>query len=767
MDDILPSYGQATTRDYWQIISSFVRSQDLCSAALVSKEWNHIFIPHLWGNPASHFGTESDAVYVALVRFKRTLAWARLSTRELTHTLHLPPAQAELYDGPHAEWLYDILQRLPKLQSLIVSQLPFFDHGALSMLERLSKPRAINHGVSTMYNLRLLDASNCINITSRELSAGLKRFPALVYLDLSGTVSAKHLTVLSNLSHNPCLQILKLQRLGLTDEDVRTLAVAVGHNLRSLDVRENRITDRGVRSLINNCVGKASIEGSTADLEPSALRYSPSRPGFQMLDIFHTERQDNYIRTNLTTGFVEYTGLESASGSGITHLYISGNLITVGCVADLLKTSKLNVLDVGNVDPVIKPIFAPPNGRQECLLGAELLTPVIQVHGQKLSYLRVNHAVATQDAPVGEIAAEMEDPSTKLSSSHAVEPDSAENNIYELPNSERQISELQGDIAYAELEGSPVPVDNKSLHAVTIDSTSLLAPESAPVRCSPLDATGSLFSPVSEVTSERHSLVDTPNTASSLAVPGERMQHRRTYSGVVDEHAAKLRHRLAQAHSIHPSMLPNMQTLVLTDVPQRTSTPDIAHHIIQFITDCAEEAHWAKRQASVGYALPPGRDRRSAEKQYARSLFPLRRLVLEMAPDLPAAKVTTGWRRGANPAVAFSSVQDPDCEAFWSAAQNDFSFFGGEECGQPDTDGLRLPLIALTEKMTIAPDIFDSKNLQGPKALKAPLFEVLPEISKFRRAKKTQYENAISRGLRDPFIDGFWDGEIIIIRPRG
>src|SRR6195952_5574967 len=120
MDDILPSYGQATTRDYWQIISSFVRSQDLCSAALVSKEWNQIFIPHLWGNPASHFGSESEAVYVALVRFKRTLAWARLSTRELTHTLHLPPAQAELYDGPRADWLREILSRLPRLQSLIV-----------------------------------------------------------------------------------------------------------------------------------------------------------------------------------------------------------------------------------------------------------------------------------------------------------------------------------------------------------------------------------------------------------------------------------------------------------------------------------------------------------------------------------------------------------------------------------------------------------------------------------------------------------------------
>jgi len=77
-------------------------------------------MPRLWGNPASHFGTQNDFVYVALVRFKRTLSWARLCTRELTHTLQMPPAHAEIYDGPHADWVQSLLERLPKLQSLIV-----------------------------------------------------------------------------------------------------------------------------------------------------------------------------------------------------------------------------------------------------------------------------------------------------------------------------------------------------------------------------------------------------------------------------------------------------------------------------------------------------------------------------------------------------------------------------------------------------------------------------------------------------------------------
>jgi hypothetical protein len=58
-----PSYGQATTVNAWDLIAGYIPSSDLCSAALVCEQWHTTFAPHLWGNPASHFGDENDRVY--------------------------------------------------------------------------------------------------------------------------------------------------------------------------------------------------------------------------------------------------------------------------------------------------------------------------------------------------------------------------------------------------------------------------------------------------------------------------------------------------------------------------------------------------------------------------------------------------------------------------------------------------------------------------------------------------------------------------------
>lgn len=63
MDLVPPSYESATDRDAWTIIAHYIPSSDLCAASLVCHRWHSLFIPFLWGDPASHFGTDNDAVY--------------------------------------------------------------------------------------------------------------------------------------------------------------------------------------------------------------------------------------------------------------------------------------------------------------------------------------------------------------------------------------------------------------------------------------------------------------------------------------------------------------------------------------------------------------------------------------------------------------------------------------------------------------------------------------------------------------------------------
>lgn len=63
MDVVPPSYETATARDAWAVIAQYIPPADLCAASLVCHRWHKLLMPFLWGNPASHFGTDNDAVY--------------------------------------------------------------------------------------------------------------------------------------------------------------------------------------------------------------------------------------------------------------------------------------------------------------------------------------------------------------------------------------------------------------------------------------------------------------------------------------------------------------------------------------------------------------------------------------------------------------------------------------------------------------------------------------------------------------------------------
>ncbi|RMZ76582.1 hypothetical protein DV737_g4742, partial [Chaetothyriales sp. CBS 132003] len=453
--DVPPSYDSSISRETWAVIAPYIPSADLCACCLVSRKWHSTFVPFLWGDPASHFGIANDAVYVALTRFKKTLRKARLSVRQLTHTLHLPPALSEIYGGPHATWLRDVLEYLPNLQSLIVTKLPFFDHHALTVLKPTPKPSSDGERWETdlpFFSLKLLLASSEPNTTSQGLVHALPRFSNLVYLDLSYTKPARDAAVLASLGHLYDLQALKLRGVGMRDGEAEVLANAIGIRVRLLDLRDNHLTDMAVRSLMQACFisPHQNTEGpplNCQQVEDWPVGIAPG-PDFFSLDTLRGEELDHELLKQLTNPLTGRLAFENIPHRGLTHLYISENNLSVEGLSSLLKSERLHLLDGGTADAVKTILRAEsiksPTGYVDKVSypGAEKLVPVLAASASKnLTYLRVDHAVATKPIQV----------STWLATPRPAALDYTGNSpiAAELPVESRSVAELPAPAHYA------------------------------------------------------------------------------------------------------------------------------------------------------------------------------------------------------------------------------------------------------------------------------------------------------------------------------
>ncbi|KAK5061161.1 hypothetical protein LTR84_007703 [Exophiala bonariae] len=837
--DVPPSYESAVSREAWSIIAPWIPSRDLCSACLVCQKWYSIFIPFLWGDPASHFGIANDAVYVALTRFKRILRKARLTTRTLTHTLHLPPALSEIYGGPHPTWLREVLEFLPNLQSLIVTKLPFFDHHSLIALRSTTINRRLSQGEETTlppFGLKLLLASSEPNSTSLGLSIALPRFPHLVYLDLSYTPPARDAAVLATLAHQRDLQVLKLRGVGLKDGEAEVLANAIGIRVRLLDLRDNFLTDMAVRSLMQACFlpSEATTHGSL-NVEDWPVGMAPG-PDFFSLDALRSEELDRELLKQLTNPLTGRLAFEDIPHRGLTHLYVSGNRLSVEGLSSLLKSERLHILDGGTVDTV-KTIARTISLNTESgyidevrFPGAEKLIPVLAKSASRnLTYLRVDHALITAKLeavpdvpkPKGSVVelAGSEPLSAELPSEerHVVEAPAPAHYAVELPPGDQIFemdatpaaprAELIGDVIYFAIsppvgdrpeESSPVvetqtPIRGEGPYAPEVvgdaDLESEHGGDHATIADSEIsDETGtnsttrSLASPISPMTPHPghgtfQPLIAPLNIKSNSTVPhAANPLPQATTSAPATAPAASSnptqilrqqqkkalhipqsnQHRHARIETLlskrpagtsaksyqpgqkppqitannlsilHPCLLPNLRTLILTNVPTKVpqSSP-VVSALKAFISSCADESALSHLLARTDYSLPPGKARHLAEIEHARSLFALRTLVLEM--ELPGAKKTDptqrAWQHSRHRiSMSKSSTGDMDSENLWSAAQNDFSFFGedGEEkdeCGIYQHDPEKyFPTARFDDKILLTPDdaSFDNSGTSSP-----------------------------------------------------
>ncbi|KAK5362411.1 hypothetical protein LTR20_002297 [Exophiala xenobiotica] len=819
--DVPPSYENAVSREAWPIIAPYIPSRDLCSACLVSRKWYAIFVPFLWGDPASHFGIANDAVYVALTRFKRILRKARPSVRSLTHTLHLPPALSEIYGGPNPTWLRDVLEYLPNLQSLIVTKLPFFDHHSLNALRFPIGGRKLPAGEECdlpTYGLKLLLASGEPNTTSSALAVALPRFASLVYLDLSYTSPARDASVLAALSWLPDLQVLKLRGVGLKDGEAEVLANAVGIKVRLLDIRDNLLTDMAVRSLMQACfLPSDAAQRGTLNLEDWPVGMAPG-PDFFSLDALRSEDLDHELLKQLTNPLTGRLAFEDIPHRGLTHLYISGNRLSVEGLASLLKSERLHILDGGSVDTV-KTIartrsLSSPTGYIDKVRfpGAEKLIPVLAKSASKnLTYLRVDHALittrleGTQDIPKSTtpaaasvevagsqpLAAEL--PSRER---HVTEAPAPAHYARELPGDNHPIFELDatpaqprveliGDVIYFAIsppigdkpqESSPVverqsPVkgegpfapevvngdahtaehdaedhghlteseisDETGTHSTTRSVLSPISPVGAqgtfqplaPPRTKPKNTPAPL--PLIKEPANVTSAPPTVQPSATLAPAPTQTHHRQarieallakrpTNVSSQNQRTKSAQTTFSTLSSLHPSLLPNLRTLILTNVPTTTpKTSGVLENLKSFISACADESALSFLFARTDYSLPPGRARHMAELEQARSLFALRTIILEMEePVTKNVNGQRGWQHSRHDiTMSKSSTGDMDSENLWSAAANDFSFFGEEgeeqdECGIYEHDPEKyFPTAHFDDKIILSPE--DALNDSG------------------------------------------------------
>ena len=668
---------------------------------------------------------------------------ARLCVRQLTHTLHLPSTFSELYDAPGPAWFEQLQKALPNLQSLIVSGLPFFDHRALFALAScLISPISPSQISSYQYPLRLLNASSCSNTTASSLGQALGCLTKLVYLDLSGCTGVRDEVVLSRFRAMPDLQVLKLQRCKLRDADISELMAAILWSVRSLDLTGNLLSNLSAPHLAASVVfddssrdvsrtnrGTHSI--STVE-EWTGWPVSAARPDPAVMDEFRDESLNERFMQRLTSHLVARLPSQDLPHTGITHLYISGNQLTIGDVRSLVSSRKLHVLDVGRISS---------SNFDE----VEHLIRALEYYASEMTYLRLHHSVVTGETPL---------------------------TGWDLKR--EPINEGTNDSVHSEAEMMPPDFE------VVINQP---APPYEPREAStPLVFRSLRDEGVNAVSSTPDGYQEPllEDDATSLLAAALKPAGQATHK---EGGPANHQERTSRRHGLLPHMVPSLRTLALTNVPTYEESPSespISESLIRFIEACAQRAEIG-RQSSLSMSGPPSRTGRAHLQSPPSPFFALKRIILELeAPagnagilehlDLP---LTALYPAGTGTGRTLSSTGDVDSENFWVAAENDYSFFGDEERvrSRPrphssirSASNKEQATNSLQRDSLPRPQQQPNNRVPTERQSQAPAKgkDIVQEIAKFRKERKVAFEHERAKGQL--YTEGYWNGEIQVVR---
>jgi hypothetical protein len=241
-----------------------------------------------------------------------------------------------------------------------------------------------------------------------------------------------------------------------------------------------------------------------------------------------------------------------------------------------------------------------------------------------------------------------------------------------------------------------------------------------------------------------------------------------------------------------PSALPNLQHLVLTDVPTAVNREHFTDALKTFLhrladqereiarKEAADAAAWASLPASIRATRRRERDRNSRTKKGLQSLD------LELVSGERRSKFSELWR---------SVTEDTDAETFQHASANDYSFFA-----DPEYKTATPPLETTDEAETLRQQIMDldmgsDNDLQsfpsppstttGPEPRydssedvemtspnsPPPSYDnaayggdVKEIIAGFRRERREKFEEEARKGKGEPGAGGHWSGRVRILR---
>lgn len=684
-----------------------------------------------------------------------------------------------------------------------MSNLSFFDHQCIQVTQTSIKVPVRS---PVKYPLRLLIASECENTTAHSLATALSQFPELMYLDISGAQGSRSPYVLHQIGCLTGLKVLKLRNCGLRDEDLEYLKF--GKKLRSLDVSYNFLTERGISRLLEMIPSEIMVPGRELLNARNASSLAQRSSGLPLQYRVLAEGLESFILHRLTSSVDAHHQVDEGLPSVFTNLHVASNYLTIDGLSRVIQHSTLRNVDFGSLNlserpyELISPRSPASSGSRRFSdpPEAEMLSPALFCESfRNLSSIRINHSVITscpfsgKELPISEQCFELhsEDLRFELDSKEVripgtyFEMEDTSKSITPEPEPEIEIGPL--DEIRPEVSDEKEAVEEEESHA-TFESPEDVQNTFDTEKTNPIEIKGSdssvenspsvsrkaapprisismqhMNGPTSHPVQLSGSLPDGPerfryNYKAGPESPWRALEQRPQPSGIREliEEITQRQHRVA-ARERHPgrfkpSMLPNLKTLILTDVPSTTRRRHIPDTLAHFIQECAEDEELARLEAIANYRTV-GKGQISPPP-----VLKLQTLMLEMTCKPEPAYIPRSPRRSPRPSFTKSSTEDPDSELFMNNSESDFSFFGEDDGGLLVSEGRVDRPLHYDEGLML--DVDDGH-----------LIDTIAELASFRRQKKRRFETLerlMASGCEHLEMEvaflGHWRGEVKVVR---